>query len=103
DEMRADRVSYASRPAVQHEPYGVRFIQTHLDEVIAGSQRSQMGSIVAVLEARILRRQARKRLRQHAPSGVRGGWRLISPSTLVALPHGASVRHRALDRRTDRQ
>src|SRR2546429_5329647 len=41
DEVAAHAIADAPRTAVQHEPDHVRFIETNLDEVVAGSQRSE--------------------------------------------------------------
>src|SRR5580658_9942901 len=41
-EVRADRIPHAARTAVKHEPHRVRLIETYLDEVIAGTERSQV-------------------------------------------------------------
>ena len=37
DEVRTDRVTHSAGTTVQHEPDRIRFIETHLNEVIGGS------------------------------------------------------------------
>jgi hypothetical protein len=40
--MRSDKVSYAARTRVKHNPHALLLIQTNLDEVVSGSERSEM-------------------------------------------------------------
>src|SRR6266567_5698322 len=54
DEVAAHAIADAPRTAVQHEPDHVRFIETNLDEVVAGSQGAQMIRVVSAIELRML-------------------------------------------------
>ncbi|MNQ49631.1 hypothetical protein D3C85_635450 [compost metagenome] len=103
DEVRADGVAHATRTRVQHEPHGARFVEAHLDEVVAGTQRSQVLVVVRVPDARVVLADQLELVHQLRPGGVGFVGRGF-PRTLVAA-HAlgvASVRHGLLDRRTQR-
>ena len=43
DEVAAYSIPYSARPAVQHQPNAITLVQADLDEMVASSQRTQMG------------------------------------------------------------
>src|SRR5205807_7048446 len=53
DEMSTNAVSHSTRSTMQQEPDGLRLIQTNLDEMISGSQRSQMVHVASAIQLRM--------------------------------------------------
>src|SRR6187399_1329857 len=54
DEVAADAVSDTPRPAVQHYPDALGFVETKLDEVVTGTERTQMLRRVGLLDLGVL-------------------------------------------------
>jgi hypothetical protein len=46
DKQIANGIPYATRSAVQHDPYPLLFVEADFNKVVAGSQRTQMLVIV---------------------------------------------------------
>ncbi len=101
DEVPADLVPHAARAAVEHEPDTVRFVQAHLDEVVARAERAEMGHVVRALDPPVLGRDRVEPGLETLPGGEGRGGRVL-PRTLVATPRCPPVRHRPLDRRAHR-
>lgn len=60
----ADGIPHTTRAAVQHHPDALLLIQTHLNEVVTGSQCSQMLMVIGFQQRGILVSQALKARRQ---------------------------------------
>ena len=52
DKILADDVAGAARARMQHHPHVVVFIETYLDEMIAGAERTRAGGPGALCEIR---------------------------------------------------
>jgi hypothetical protein len=55
DKVNAHAVADPPRPAVQHEPNGLRLVEADLDKVISRSQRAEMVRVVSAVELRMFR------------------------------------------------
>jgi hypothetical protein len=95
------KVAHAARARVQHEPDEARFVQAHLDEVVARAQRPQMLDVVGLRELRVVTAQLGELRLELSPRRVHRAGRLL-PRTGVAAAGLAAVRHRALDGRAQR-
>ena len=96
DEMGADGVTDATRTRMQHHPHRTAFVETDLDKVIAGTERTQVPEIVGLVQARVQFAQALEVGLQTAP-GRFGQFRRLVPGALVARALAAAMRHRTLD------
>jgi hypothetical protein len=98
DERAANGVADAARPGVQHQPHALGLIEAHLDEVIAGAQRTQVLVVVGALQARVFLNEALEARQQYRPVRV-DPIRRVLPTAFVtpAATDRAPVRYGALD------
>ena len=96
----ADGIPHTTRTTVQHHPDALLLIQTHFNEVITGSQRSEMLIVIGFQQRGILVSQARKARCQCPPVSTHLLWRrvprpFIATGSRIGSPVGNGLLNRA--------
>ena len=102
DKQVTDGVTDTTRPAVQHHPDEIRFIQTQFDKVVPGSQRTQMFIVVGITQFRVFITDTAELLIQLHPVVINDIRDIFPGSFIPSVAFGgASVRHGCLDGKAD--
>ncbi|MGY6036382.1 hypothetical protein ACUY4R_004500 [Kosakonia sp. BK9b] len=75
DKHIANGIPHATRTAVQHHPYPLLLIQAHFNEVVTGTQCSQVLVVIGFYQSGIFIRQSLKARRQLRPVVIHFLWR----------------------------